>query len=71
MTLSKPSIGYDVDFNLWLEQTVNLLNLGRFDEVDLDSLVEELESMNLEMFPATCPFAVEEILDEEFFPEHQ
>jgi hypothetical protein len=148
MTLSKPLISYDRDFNLWLEQTVNLLKIGRFDELDLDNLVNELESMSrrdkreiqsrlkillmhllkwqyqpeqrslswrssiqnnrteirliiedspslkdyplavldrayiparrdaaaetelsLELFPVICPFAISEILDEDFFPE--
>jgi hypothetical protein len=46
MTLSKPLISYDQDFNLWIEQTVALLKVGRFDELDVENLVDELESMS-------------------------
>jgi hypothetical protein len=46
MTLSKPLISYDQDFNLWIEQTVALLKAGRFDELDVENLVDELESMS-------------------------
>jgi hypothetical protein len=148
MTLSKPLIDYDRDFNLWIEQTVDLLKAGRFEALDIDNLVDELESMsrrdkreiisridvilmhllkwkyqptqrslswessiqnnrteiwriiedspslksypetvldkayqaalkgairetqlNYETFPTSCPFSVDEILDENFFPE--
>jgi hypothetical protein len=30
MALSKPLVGYDQDFNLWLEQTVELHEPGSF-----------------------------------------
>ncbi|NJK28978.1 MAG: DUF29 domain-containing protein [Acaryochloris sp. SU_5_25] len=46
MTLSQPLVSYDKDFNLWLEQTVNLLKAGHFSELDIDHLVDELESMS-------------------------
>jgi hypothetical protein len=46
MTLSKPLIDYDRDFNLWIEQTVDLLKAGRFEALDIDNLVDELESMS-------------------------
>lgn len=36
---------YDQDYLLWLEATVNLLKQGKFAEVDLGNLTEELESM--------------------------
>ena len=36
---------YDQDFNLWLENTANLLKLKNFDELDLENLIEEIESM--------------------------
>ncbi|WP_162139180.1 DUF29 domain-containing protein [Pseudanabaena sp. PCC 6802] len=29
MTLSKPAIAYEEDFNLWIEQTIELLRAGR------------------------------------------
>jgi hypothetical protein len=46
MTLSSSLVGYEQDFNLWLEQTVMLLQAGRFAELDIENLVDELESMS-------------------------
>ncbi|MBW4618569.1 MAG: DUF29 domain-containing protein [Cyanosarcina radialis HA8281-LM2] len=43
MTLSKPLVSYDRDFNLWIEQTVELLRSGRWAELDLENLIDELE----------------------------
>ena len=36
---------YHLDFQLWLEQTSNLLRQRNFDELDLESLLEELDDM--------------------------
>ncbi len=36
---------YDQDFNLWLSATAQKLREKRFDEIDLDNLIEEIESM--------------------------
>ena len=36
---------YNQDFYLWLEATANQLKEGRFNEIDLDNLIEEIESM--------------------------
>ncbi|MEM8778743.1 MAG: DUF29 domain-containing protein [Cyanobacteria bacterium P01_G01_bin.49] len=36
---------HDTDFNLWIEQTVKQLKLGNFHEIDLENLIEEIESM--------------------------
>lgn len=36
---------YDTDFNLWIEETVKQLKSGNFREIDLDNLIEEIESM--------------------------
>ncbi|MBW4550198.1 MAG: DUF29 domain-containing protein [Aphanocapsa sp. GSE-SYN-MK-11-07L] len=46
MALSKADIDYDQDYNLWIEQTVELLKAHRFDEIDLENLIAELESMS-------------------------
>jgi hypothetical protein len=46
MTWNQSLIGYDQDFNLWLEQTVDLLRTGRFEALDLDNLIDELESIS-------------------------
>jgi len=36
---------YEQDFNLWLEQQAGLLREGRFHQLDLANLVEEIEAM--------------------------
>jgi hypothetical protein len=36
---------YDQDYYLWLKTTINQLRAGQFAVVDLDNLIEELESM--------------------------
>jgi hypothetical protein len=36
---------YERDFCLWLEQQATLLREGRFDELDLANLIEEIEAM--------------------------
>jgi hypothetical protein len=36
---------YDTDFNLWIEQTVNQLKNGSLKDLDLENLIEEIESM--------------------------
>ncbi|NER37222.1 MAG: DUF29 domain-containing protein [Oscillatoria sp. SIO1A7] len=37
---------YDRDYSLWLEQTIQQLKDGFFDEIDLHNLIEELEGMS-------------------------
>ncbi len=36
---------YEKDFNLWLLRTIEQLRAGKFDEIDLENLIEEMESM--------------------------
>ncbi|MEG3436052.1 DUF29 domain-containing protein [Pannus brasiliensis CCIBt3594] len=36
---------YDRDFNLWIEATAKQLRSGEFSELDLENLIEEVESM--------------------------
>ncbi|WP_373526259.1 DUF29 domain-containing protein [Nostoc sp.] len=36
---------YDQDYYLWLRTTINQLRTGQFSVVDLDNLLEELETM--------------------------
>lgn len=36
---------YEEDFYLWLKTTAEQLKKGKFTEVDLDNLIEEIESM--------------------------
>jgi Domain of unknown function DUF29 len=43
-TLVRPSL-YDQDFLAWTEQQATLLRAGRVDQLDLDNLAEELDTM--------------------------
>jgi hypothetical protein len=43
-TLIRPSL-YDEDFLAWTEQQAALVRAGRLDQLDLDNLAEELETM--------------------------
>lgn len=36
---------YEADFNLWLETTAQLLRERQLEQIDYDSLIEEIESM--------------------------
>jgi hypothetical protein len=38
-----PSL-YETDFFAWTQQTVELIQTGRFDAVDWENVVEEIES---------------------------
>lgn len=46
MVVNKLNGCYDEDFNGWIEQTIALLKAGRFAELDVDNLIDELESMS-------------------------
>ncbi len=37
---------YEIDDNLWLEETVKLLKEKRFEDLDLENLIEELEALS-------------------------
>jgi len=36
---------YDTDFNQWIEETAKTLKAGNFQALDLENLIEEIESM--------------------------
>lgn len=36
---------YETDFNLWIEQTVNQLQNGKIQDLDLENLIEEIQAM--------------------------
>ena len=36
---------YELDFNLWLDHTANLLKQRKLQELDYDNLIEEIESI--------------------------
>ena len=37
---------YETDFNLWLEETANLLREGKLNQLDIKNLLEEIEGMS-------------------------
>ena len=45
MTLAQLKTLYDQDFALWIDETVKQLKSGNFSEVDLENLIEEVESL--------------------------
>ncbi len=45
MTLAKVKNLYDQDFALWIEATVKQLKSGNLSQVDLENLIEEMESL--------------------------
>ncbi|TAF07622.1 MAG: DUF29 domain-containing protein [Nostocales cyanobacterium] len=42
---NEPKSLYDQDFYLWLQTTANLLESNKFDELDIENLIEEINSM--------------------------
>ena len=44
-TRSATQILYEQDFNLWLDETARQLREKNFDAIDLENLIEEIESM--------------------------
>jgi hypothetical protein len=45
-TLSVNKTLYEQEYERWLEEQVNLLRSRRFEELDIENLVEELEGLN-------------------------
>ena len=45
MTVAKVATLYDRDFALWIDETVEQLKSGNFSEIDLENLIDEVESL--------------------------
>lgn len=45
MNLTQVKTLYEQDFALWIEETVKHLKSGDFSQIDLDNLIEEVESL--------------------------
>lgn len=45
LTQSQLKTLYEIDEHLWLEETIKILKENRLHELDLDNLIEELESL--------------------------
>jgi Domain of unknown function DUF29 len=46
MVLSSSNVAYAKDFNLWIENTIGLLKAKDFAALDIENLIDELESMS-------------------------
>ncbi|CAN1209416.1 DUF29 domain-containing protein [Tumidithrix helvetica PCC 7403] len=44
--LNIPTTLYDLDYCLWVERTIQLLREGKFSDVDIPNLLEELDDMS-------------------------
>ena len=42
---SRPNESYEADFYVWIERHTELLRARRFEELDLDHLIEEVEAL--------------------------
>jgi hypothetical protein len=42
--VKRPSL-YDIDYQRWLDQTVAQLKVQDFSQIDLENLIEEIESL--------------------------
>ena len=65
---------YERDFCLWLEQQAMLLREGRFDELDLANLIEEIEAMarrDKKAIKSNLVVLLTHLLKHEFQPEQR
>jgi hypothetical protein len=44
--ISKTQSEYDKDFSKWADKQANLIKKGKFSELDIDNLVEEIEDLS-------------------------
>ncbi len=42
---ARPHAGYDEDFHAWTQEQARLLRSGRFSDIDIENIAEELESL--------------------------
>ncbi|WP_156679138.1 DUF29 domain-containing protein [Sphingomonas profundi] len=45
IALRSAAIGYEQDYAAWLDRQIALLRAGRFDELDMPNLLDEVESL--------------------------
>ncbi|NET33154.1 MAG: DUF29 domain-containing protein [Cyanothece sp. SIO1E1] len=57
---------YETDFVVWAESMAELLRMKRFDEFDLENLIDEVQ--DLSNFPTSSPYTIEQTLDPEYLP---
>ncbi len=54
---------YDADFHAWALRNAELLRQGRLDESDIEA------DLDAHLLPVDCPYALVQILDEDWLPE--
>jgi hypothetical protein len=52
MTTSTRPTTYDTDFYTWTQEQAELLRQGRLAELDIDNLIEEIESLGVSQYKA-------------------
>ena len=65
---------YDTDFVQWIDQAAQLLQQGRFDELDIENLIEEVEDLGKRDRRALCSdlkIVLLHLLKWEFQPEQR
>ena len=58
MTPTTTKTLYDTDFALWIDETVDRLKAGDFAAIDLDNLIEEVESLGISQRKSVHSFLV-------------
>ncbi len=74
LTTEEPQSLYERDLCLWLEQQAALLREGRFAELDLDNLIEEIEAMarrDKKAIKDNLAVLLTHLLKHQFQPEHR
>jgi len=65
---------YEKDFYSWIYKNIDLLKQRKFSEIDVDILIDALKlaiketKLSSKMFPKECPYSMEQLLDENFYP---
>jgi hypothetical protein len=73
---------YEQDFQLWIEHHITLLKQGRCLKSKMSAAVTKIypkavafavkeTQLPQKYFPAECPYTIEQLLDDDFYPESQ
>ncbi|MBS0350204.1 MAG: DUF29 family protein [Proteobacteria bacterium] len=68
---------YNHDFYAWAVQTSKLLRQGKFKEIDVEHIAEEIAILNAarqtglesSIFPKKCIYSLDQCLNDPFYPE--
>jgi hypothetical protein len=68
------ALEYERDFHSWIEKHISLLKTGKFDEIDAEHLIEELEDMgksNIRELESRFVILIAHLLKWQFQPDKQ